>query len=72
MKEIEKAEIKRLSDRLDALRPQQAAVSLTEAADKYRGAGAGDRHAGSGNRAPERRAYRQAQQRSAEADGDAV
>ena len=35
MKEIEKAEIKRLSDRLDALRHQQAAVSLTEAADKY-------------------------------------
>ncbi|ALB72332.1 YibL family ribosome-associated protein [Cronobacter muytjensii] len=35
MKEIEKAEIKRLSDRLDAARHQQAAVSLTEAADKY-------------------------------------
>ncbi|ELY2860459.1 YibL family ribosome-associated protein [Cronobacter sakazakii] len=35
MKEIEKAEIKRLSDRLDALCHQQAAVSLTEAADKY-------------------------------------
>ncbi|GGD36197.1 YibL family ribosome-associated protein [Franconibacter pulveris 1160] len=35
MKEIEKAEIKRLSDRLDAIRHQQAATPLTEAADKY-------------------------------------
>lgn len=35
MKEVEKAEIKRLSDRLDAIRHQQAAIELAEAADKY-------------------------------------
>jgi len=35
MKEIEKNEIKRLSDRLDAIRHQQAALSLVESADKY-------------------------------------
>ncbi|MEA1062963.1 YibL family ribosome-associated protein [Erwinia sp. HR93] len=35
MKEIEKNEIKRLSDRLDAIRHQQAAMSLVENADKY-------------------------------------
>ncbi|MBV7404822.1 YibL family ribosome-associated protein [Enterobacter sp. ENT03] len=35
MKEVEKSEIKRLSDRLDAIRHQQAAISLAEAADKY-------------------------------------
>jgi len=35
MKEIEKSEIKRLSDRLDAIRHQQAALSLVENAEKY-------------------------------------
>lgn len=35
MKEIEKSEIKRLSDQLDALRHQQAALSLVEDAEKY-------------------------------------
>ncbi|EDF5837728.1 hypothetical protein IN11_03625 [Salmonella enterica] len=35
MKEIEKNEIKRLSDRLDAIRHQQAGLSLVESADKY-------------------------------------
>ncbi len=35
MKEVEKNEIKRLSDRLDAIRHQQAELSLVEAADKY-------------------------------------
>ena len=35
MKEVEKIEIKRLSDRLDAIRHQQAELSLVEAADKY-------------------------------------
>lgn len=35
MKEVEKNEIKRLSDRLDAIRHQQADLSLVEAADKY-------------------------------------
>ncbi len=35
MKEVEKKEIKRLSDRLDAIRHQQADLSLVEAADKY-------------------------------------
>ena len=30
MKEVEKNEIKRLSDRLDAIRHQQAALSLVE------------------------------------------
>ncbi|EEX8141172.1 YibL family ribosome-associated protein [Escherichia coli] len=34
-KEVEKNEIKRLSDRLDAIRHQQADLSLVEAADKY-------------------------------------
>lgn len=34
MKEVEN-EIKRLSDRLDAIRHQQADLSLVEAADKY-------------------------------------
>lgn len=35
MKEVEKNEIKRLSDRLDAIRHQQAALSLVESAEKY-------------------------------------
>lgn len=35
MKEVEKNEIKRLSDRLDLLRHQQADMSLVESADKY-------------------------------------
>ena len=35
MKEVEKNEIKRLSDRLDAIRHQQADLSRVEAADKY-------------------------------------
>ena len=35
MKEVEKNEIKRLSDRLDAIRHQQADLSLVEAAEKY-------------------------------------
>ena len=35
MKEVEKNEIKRLSDRLDAIRHQQAELSLVESADKY-------------------------------------
>ncbi|MCP6060092.1 hypothetical protein NL388_33040, partial [Klebsiella pneumoniae] len=35
MKEVEKNEIKRLSDRLDAIRHKQADLSLVEAADKY-------------------------------------
>lgn len=35
MKEIEKNEIKRLSDRLDLIRHQQASLSLVEAAEKY-------------------------------------
>ena len=35
MKEVEKNEIKRLSDRLDAIRHQQAELSLVEAAYKY-------------------------------------
>ncbi|WP_031522078.1 YibL family ribosome-associated protein [Siccibacter colletis] len=35
MKEVEKAEIKRLSDRLDAIRHQQADLSLVEGAEKY-------------------------------------
>ncbi|WP_058910566.1 YibL family ribosome-associated protein [Entomohabitans teleogrylli] len=35
MKEVEKNEIKRLSDRLDAIKHQQAALSLVEHAEKY-------------------------------------
>lgn len=35
MKEVEKNEIKRLSDRLDAIRHQQAELSLVDAAEKY-------------------------------------
>ena len=35
MKDVEKTDIKRLRDRLDAIRPQQAELSLVEAADKY-------------------------------------
>ena len=35
MKEVEKNEIKRLSDRLDAIRHQQADMPLVDAADKY-------------------------------------
>ncbi|WP_432699543.1 YibL family ribosome-associated protein [Kluyvera cryocrescens] len=35
MKEIEKNEIKRLSDLLDAIRHQQAALSLVDSAEKY-------------------------------------
>jgi len=35
MKEIEKKEIKRLSDRLDAIRHQQPTLSLVDDAEKY-------------------------------------
>jgi Protein of unknown function (DUF2810). len=35
MKEVEKNEIKRLSDRLDAIRHQQADLPLVDAADKF-------------------------------------
>ncbi|MFW0764729.1 YibL family ribosome-associated protein [Trabulsiella odontotermitis] len=35
MKEVEKNEIKRLSDRLDAIRHQQADISLVDGAEKY-------------------------------------
>lgn len=35
MKEVVKNEIKRLSDRLDAIRHQQAELSLVDAAEKY-------------------------------------
>lgn len=35
MKEVEKAEIKRLSDRLDAIGHQQADMSLVNEAEKY-------------------------------------
>lgn len=35
MKEVEKAEIKRLSDRLDAIRHQQPTLSLVNEAEKY-------------------------------------
>lgn len=35
MKEVEKNEIKRLSDRLDTIRHQQAELSLVDAAEKY-------------------------------------
>ena len=35
MKEVEKNEIKRLSDRLDLIRHQQASLSLVDAAEKY-------------------------------------
>lgn len=35
MKEVEKNEIKRLSDRLDAIRHQMAEMPLTEQAEKY-------------------------------------
>ena len=35
MKEVEKNEIKRLSDRLDLIRHQQADLSLVEDAEKY-------------------------------------
>ncbi len=35
MKEVEKNEIKRLSDRLDAIRHQMAALPLSEQAEKY-------------------------------------
>ena len=35
MKEVEKNEIKRLSDRLDAIHHQQADLSLVDAAEKY-------------------------------------
>lgn len=35
MKEVEKNEIKRLSDRLDAIRHQQAELSLVDATEKY-------------------------------------
>ncbi len=35
MKEVEKNEIKRLSDRLDLIRHQQADLSLVDAAEKY-------------------------------------
>lgn len=35
MKEVEKNEIKRLSDRLDLIRHQQADMSLVEFAEKY-------------------------------------
>lgn len=35
MKEVEKNEIKRLSDRLDLIRHQMAGLSLVESAEKY-------------------------------------
>lgn len=35
MKDVEKNEIKRLSDRLDAIHHQQADLSLVDAAEKY-------------------------------------
>lgn len=52
MKEVEKNEIKRLSDRLDAIRHQQADLSLVEAADKYAELGKRESHAGSRNCSP--------------------
>ena len=52
MKEVEKNEIKRLSDRLDAIRHQQADLSLVEAADKYAELEKEKRHAGSRNCSP--------------------
>ena len=35
MKEVEKNEIKRLSDRLDLIRHQMAGLSLVDSAEKY-------------------------------------
>jgi ribosome-associated protein len=35
MKEVEKNEIKRLSDRLDLIRHQMAGLSLIDSAEKY-------------------------------------
>lgn len=49
MKEVEKNEIKRLSDRLDAIRHQQAGLSLVESADKYAELGKRKRDARSRN-----------------------
>lgn len=71
MKEVEKNEIKRLSDRLDAIRHQQADLSLVEAADKYAELEK-ESHAGSRNCSPARSSQPETQQRSAETDEDAV
>ncbi|STU49752.1 Uncharacterised protein [Klebsiella pneumoniae] len=49
MKEVEKNEIKRLSDRLDAIRHQQAELSLVEAADKYAELEKEKSHSGNGD-----------------------
>lgn len=71
MKEVEKNEIKRLSDRLDAIRHQQADLSLVEAADKYAELEK-ESHSGSRNCSPARSSQPETQQRSAETDEDAV
>ncbi len=83
MKDVEKNEIKRLSDRLDAIRHQQADLSLVEAADKYAELekekatleaeiAKRESHAGSRNCSPARSSQPETQQRSAETDEDAV
>ena len=71
MKEVEKNEIKRLSDRLDAIRHQQADLSLVEAADKYAELEK-KRRPGNGNRTPAFRSVAEAEQRSAETDEHAA
>jgi ribosome-associated protein len=71
MKEVEKNEIKRLSDRLDLIRHQMAGLSLVDSAEKYAELER-SRHAGNRNRAPARSERPEAEQRSAEADEHAA
>jgi ribosome-associated protein len=71
MKEVEKNEIKRLSDRLDAIRHQQADLSLVEAADKYAELEK-ENHPRSRNYSPARSSGPETKQRSPEADEPAT
>jgi ribosome-associated protein len=71
MKEVEKNEIKRLSDRLDLIRHQMAGLSWS-IPPRSTPSWKKSRHAGNRNRAPARSERPEAEQRSAEADEHAA
>ena len=71
MKEKEKAEIKRLSDLLDALNHKDATV-IQQGNPDLIAQHTKEKEAGDGDRAPEKRARREAERRSAEAEPAAV
>lgn len=72
MKEVEKNEIKRLSDRLDAIRHQPGRSVAGWSRRQICRTGKRESHAGSRNCSPARSSQPETQQRSAETDEDAV